>query len=128
MLLERLALLDVRSYAALEFEPQPGLNVFVGANAQGKSNLLEAIGMLGTGRSFRTARDADCIRSGAAIATIAGTALVRGGAIQLAGAIARQGNGARKRYTLNGSPVRYTGYLGRARVVTFVPADLDLIG
>src|SRR5580658_7911645 len=113
MLLERLSLLDVRNYAALEFEPRAGLNVFVGANAQGKSNLLEAIGMLGTGRSFRTARDADCIRSGADAATIAGTARLRSGVVQLACTLARHGNGTRKRYTVNGSPVRYTGYLGR---------------
>ncbi len=44
----------MRNYATLEFAPERGLNVFVGANAQGKSNLLEAIGLLGTGKSFRT--------------------------------------------------------------------------
>ncbi len=60
----RLTLSDFRNYAELEIEPAPGLNVFVGANAQGKSNLLEAIAMLGTGKSFRTARDADTVRQG----------------------------------------------------------------
>ena len=43
MLLTALRLADFRNYAALDFTPAPGLNVFVGANAQGKSNLLEAI-------------------------------------------------------------------------------------
>ena len=127
MLLEHLSLLDVRNYAALEFEPQAGLNVFVGANAQGKSNLLEAIGMLGTGRSFRTSRDGEVIRAGADAATISGRASVRGGTVHLACGIVRLGSGARKRYTVNGTPVRYAGYLGRARVVTFVPADLELV-
>ena len=50
---------NFRNYAELDFAPAPGLNVFVGANAQGKSNLLEAIAMLGTGKSFRTSRDSE---------------------------------------------------------------------
>jgi len=62
LLLTHLALSNVRNYAELDLEPAPGLNVFVGANAQGKSNLLEAIAMLGTGKSFRTNRDADVVR------------------------------------------------------------------
>ena len=43
MLLTALRLADFRNYATLDFAPAPGLNVFVGPNAQGKSNLLEAI-------------------------------------------------------------------------------------
>ena len=50
----RIALSNFRNYERLELEPRRGLNVFVGPNAQGKSNLLEAIAMLGTGKSFRT--------------------------------------------------------------------------
>jgi DNA replication and repair protein RecF len=59
---------NVRNYAELDLQPAPGLNVFVGANAQGKSNLLEAIAMLGTGKSFRTNRDADVVREGMELA------------------------------------------------------------
>ena len=127
MLLEHLSLTDVRNYAALEFEPVPGLNVFVGANAQGKSNLLEAIGILGTGRSFRTARDREVVAEGASVATIAGRALTRSGTLQLGCQIVRGASGTRKRYTVNGASVRYAGYLGRTRVVTFVPQDLELV-
>ena len=75
----RLALSNFRNYADLEIEPAPGLNVFVGANAQGKSNLLEAIAMLGTGKSFRTSKDVDTVRDGADLAVIAGEARVRAG-------------------------------------------------
>jgi DNA replication and repair protein RecF len=119
---------NFRNYAQLDLEPAPGLNVFVGANAQGKSNLLEAIAMLGTGKSFRTSRDADLVREGLELAAVAGDAQVRAGIVHLGCTIARSGNRTRKTYTINGQGVRYARFLGSIRVVTFVPADLQLVG
>lgn len=119
-------LLDFRNYGELDVEPAPGLNVYVGANAQGKSNLLEAIAMLGTGKSFRTSRDADAVRYGTELATIAGEGAVAAGGVNLACTIAKGPGGTRKTYTLNGRPVRYASFLGKLRVVTFVPSDLQL--
>lgn len=126
MLLQRLTLADFRNYTELELEPAPGLNVFVGANAQGKSNLLEGIAMLGTGKSFRTAREADIVRKGCERAMLHGEAALRTGTVELACTIERSSHGSHKTYTLNGSNVRYANYIGRMRVVTFVPADLHL--
>lgn len=126
MLLARLTLADFRNYAELDLAPSPGLNVFIGANAQGKSNLLEAIAMLGTGKSFRTARESDTIRMGCDGATLHGEAMLRAGRVELACAIERSGRGTHKSYTVNGGNVRYAAYIGRMRVVTFVPADLSL--
>ena len=126
MLLAQLALSNFRNYAELELEPRPGLNVFIGANAQGKSNLLEAIAMLGTGKSFRTAREADTVRQDCERAILRGEALLRAGTVELVCTIERGSRGTRKGYTVNAHPVRYAGYLGRMRVVTFVPADLHL--
>jgi DNA replication and repair protein RecF len=54
-----LGLRDFRNYQALSYRPGGRLNVLTGRNAQGKTNLLEAIGVLLTGRSFRTGRLAD---------------------------------------------------------------------
>jgi len=127
LLLTALRLADFRNYPALDFAPAPGLNVFVGPNAQGKSNLLEAIAMLATGKSFRARRESELIREGTALAEIAGEARVPAGRIFLRAALARSGNGARKTFEVNGSPVGFAHFLGRARVVTFVPADLQLI-
>ncbi|HEY5348896.1 MAG TPA: DNA replication and repair protein RecF [Candidatus Lustribacter sp.] len=127
MLLTALRLADFRNYPALDFAPAPGLNVFVGPNAQGKSNLLEAIAMLATGKSFRARRESELIREGTALAEIAGEARIPAGRIFLRAALARSGNGARKTFEVNGSPVGFAHFLGRARVVTFVPADLQLI-
>ncbi len=126
MLLTRLTLRDVRNYAELEFSPPAGLSVIAGANGQGKSNLLEAIGLLATGRSFRTAQERDVVRADRPQALVTGEAHGRDGDIRLGCAITRVGAGTRKRYELNGHAVRFRSYLGQARVVTFVPADLEL--
>ena len=51
---ERLEVCDLRNIRAAAVELEPGLNVFVGRNAQGKTSLLEAVALLARGRSFRT--------------------------------------------------------------------------
>lgn len=56
---------DLRNIAHAEIELTPGLNVFVGRNAQGKTSLLEAVALLARGRSFRTEQTASLIRRGA---------------------------------------------------------------
>ncbi|HET6894481.1 MAG TPA: DNA replication/repair protein RecF [Candidatus Baltobacteraceae bacterium] len=127
MLLRSLHLSNVRNYAQLELEPAPGLNVFIGRNAQGKSNLLEAISLLGTGKSFRTARERDLIREGFELAAISGVAQVRAGDVNLGCTIAATPRGTRKVYSVNGQSVRYAKFLGSLRVVTFVPGDLQLV-
>ena len=125
--LTRLALSNFRNYAQLDLDPAPGLNVFIGANAQGKSNLLEAIAMLGNGKSFRTSRDADLVREGLELSVVGGDAQVRAGIVHLGCTIVKTGNRTRKTYTINGQGVRYARFLGSIRVVTFVPADLHLV-
>ncbi len=127
MRLSWLALSNVRNYASLDFQPAPGLNVFIGANAQGKSNLLEAISLLGTGKSFRTNREADLIASGFQIASVSGGAHVRAGSVNLGCTVMTTARGTRKAYSANGRAVRYAAFLGTLNVVTFVPADLQLI-
>ena len=52
-------LLSFRNYRTLSYHPSPRLNLLLGPNGQGKTNLLEAIGFLLTGRSFRTSRLAE---------------------------------------------------------------------
>jgi len=127
VILRRLTLANVRNYATLDFEPQPGLNVFVGPNAQGKSNLLEAIALLGTGKSFRTARESEIVRGGMPSAALSGEAAVRAGIVRLACSLNLSATGLRKIYAVNGRGVRYASYLGKLRVVTFVPAHLALV-
>jgi DNA replication and repair protein RecF len=127
VILEHLVLSNVRNYAALEFAPEPGLNVFVGPNAQGKSNLLEAIALLGTGKSFRTSRDSEIVRSGLPAAALSGEARVAAGRVRLSCTLTLAGGTLRKIYAVNGRGVRYASYLGQMRVVTFVPSHLQLV-
>ena len=61
-----------RNYRTLNWTPAPRLNLLQGPNAQGKTNLLEALGMLVTGRSFRTSRIAEIPRWGTAASSLAG--------------------------------------------------------
>ena len=72
MKLNNLRLENFRNYISGEAEFDPGVNLLVGANAQGKTNILEAIAFLGSGRAFRTQRAAELIRFGAEFAQLEG--------------------------------------------------------
>ncbi len=63
--IKSLDLRDFRNYEEAHVEFVPGINWIVGSNAQGKTNLLEALSLLSLGRSFRTPHLSDLIRSGA---------------------------------------------------------------
>jgi len=89
--------------------------------------LLEAISLLGTGKSFRTARESEIVRSGMPCAALAGDAVVAGGSVRLSCSLNLGVKGLRKVYAVNGAGVRYAAYLGTLRVVTFVPAHLALV-
>ena len=65
MRLEKLELRDFRNYEKLDITFEPGVNLIVGDNAQGKTNLLESIEFAGCGKSFRTQKNAELVRLGA---------------------------------------------------------------
>ena len=62
MNLTELYLRSFRNYEELELTPDPGVNLIVGDNAQGKTNLLESIFYLGSGKSFRAQKNSEMIR------------------------------------------------------------------
>ena len=70
MNLSNLKLRDFRNYENLDLSFDPGVNLIVGNNAQGKTNLLEAIAYAGSGRSFRAQKTSEMIRFGADFADI----------------------------------------------------------
>ncbi len=64
MQLQRLALENLRNVVEARLEPGPGMNLVTGANGAGKTSLLEAVFILSTGRSFRTAELDKFLRHG----------------------------------------------------------------
>jgi DNA replication and repair protein RecF len=125
-MLDSLAALDLRGYATLEASFGPGAHLVVGPNAAGKTSLLEAIVLLGWGRSHRTSSDGELIRWGRDLARVEG----RIGRDVLEVAVTRSGTdgtGGRKRIRVNGVG-RRTQALGRIlRVVLFAPEEMLLV-
>ena len=72
MHLNKLSLRGFRNYVNLELEFDPGVNLIVGDNAQGKTNLLEAIAYLGSGKSFRAQKTGEMVGFGAEFANLEG--------------------------------------------------------
>lgn len=124
MRLTRLALTDFRNYRSAALEFPSAVTLFLGANAQGKTNLLEAIYLLGTFKSFKTQHNRDIIRWSAAAATVAGTVADRGLDRELEVLLTPQGRRAR----VNRKPVRsLQEFFGACNVILFAPEDLALV-
>jgi DNA replication and repair protein RecF len=120
-----LSLSDFRSWVRADMRFEPGVSVFVGANGQGKTNLLEAVAYLSTLGSHRVASDAPLIRSGSDHATV--QAAVSSGGRQLILEI-EIAAGRANRAKLNRSPLaRPRDLLGGLKTVLFAPEDLAVV-
>ena len=123
MKLQSLKLYDFRNYAAAGVQLHPGVNLIVGENAQGKTNLLEAVFYLSTGRSFRTARNQELIRFGAEFADL-GCELFSGGREQSIRAVLFSGRKPRQLYIGGVKQRSATALPGVLTTVLFCPDDL----
>jgi DNA replication and repair protein RecF len=105
-------------------EPCPRLNVFSGDNAQGKTNLLEAVYLVGTTRSFRATRLQELVRFGSAAAKVGARVISHGLARRHEIAL----EAGRKSVRLDGKTVRDTAdYFRGISVVLFSPEDLGIL-
>jgi DNA replication and repair protein RecF len=120
-----LQLTDFRSWAEIELELGRGPTALIGANGQGKTNLVEAIGYVATLDSHRVAADAPMVRSGAERAVVRAR-VERDGRQTLVELELNPGKANRAR--INRSPVpRAREVLGVLRTVLFAPEDLSLV-
>lgn len=140
MRVRRLQFTSFRNYQHLDLELPAGRVLFLGDNAQGKSNLLEAVHLLASGRSSRAASDSEMIgwrqeaeatqpfaRLGAAVEREEGDVqldlVIAGQAIDRLGPAQRAG----KRYRVNGIPRRAVDFVGQLRAVLFTADDLEIV-
>lgn len=125
MYVEHLSLTGFRSYGQLDTEIGPGITVFVGPNGVGKTNIVEAIGYLGTLSSHRVSSDRPLIAFGADRAIVRGR-LVRGE--QRTSVEVEINAEAANRARINRSnPVRARDVAGILKTVLFAPEDLALV-
>jgi len=125
--LRRLRLRNHRNYAQLDLTPGPAVNVFIGPNGQGKTNLLEAVAMLALSSSPRARRELELVGPAGPGSTI--DAEVESGATTRSIAITLEVEGERARRTIEVDGVRRRAFdlPGHFRVVLFWPDDLGLV-
>ena len=125
MRVKRLKLEYFRNYLSAELAFHPGMNIICGDNAQGKTNLLEAVGYLSTARSHRARYDKEMILFGVQHAFLTGEIESRNRDFTVEIALNSQG---RRQLTSNGVKLRSAGELGEVlNTVLFCPEDLYLI-
>jgi DNA replication and repair protein RecF len=131
MSLRTLELAGFRSYESLTLEFENGPHVIVGRNAAGKTNLVESIAVLSSGRSHRTSTDAEVVRWGSDFARLVARvpSATSDSAEELEVVIHAKGSpsGNRKRVRVNGVNRRATALQPVLRTVLFAPEDMLLI-
>jgi len=128
-----------RTYNKASISFSLSITVFVGPNAIGKTNIIEAITFLSTGKSFRAVRDADVVSWGEQVGRIRGhifkttdTQSSNNKEEIILEMVITSGmvNGQKvpgKKYTVNGVARRQMDFIGNLRSVLFSPTDLELI-
>jgi DNA replication and repair protein RecF len=119
---QQLRVRDLRNIREARLELGPGLNVFVGRNGQGKTSLLEAVGLVARGRSFRTDDATSVIRRGAgSLVASAATHDERSSELEV------QLEPGKRAFRINGREVRPAEYHGRLDVVVYSSERLRVV-
>lgn len=133
MQLSHLSLAHFRNYEELEISFGEAHQLFLGQNGEGKTNLLEAIHLLGVGSSMRGARDASMVREGAAGYRVGGRFLDRAHTdrpalrAEVLYDLPRERGPGTKRILLDKVAARASDLLAAIKVVAFAPADQELV-
>jgi DNA replication and repair protein RecF len=139
LLVRHLQLTNFRNYQNTSLDLPPGRLLFLGDNAQGKSNLLEAVYLLASGRSVRAGNDAEMLgwegkaesqpflRLETSVQRRAGDVLLETVVVGPATALGAGTTRAGKRFRVNGAGRRAVDFVGQLRAVLFTADDLDII-
>lgn len=139
MLIKTLQLSNFRNFKRKKFKFSPKLTVIVGPNASGKTNILEGLYLLSTGKSFRARVEEEIISHRSEIARIKGHVRVDGETVELEIVLTRgeitvgeepdekKERAQRKKLMINGVSRRLFNFAANFRVVLFGPWDLDLV-
>jgi DNA replication and repair protein RecF len=125
--LRRLRLRNHRNYRQLDLTPGAGVNVFIGPNGQGKTNLLEAVAMLALSSSPRARRETELVGPVAPASRIEAEVETAGLRRELAIALTVEGERARRTIDVDGARRRAFDLPGHFRVTLFWPDDLGLV-
>lgn len=124
MFVQSLFLQNYRNYERLALDICNGINVFIGNNAQGKTNLLEAIFVLALSKSHRTSKDKELINWKVNQAQVKATAQRKYGTVQLELNISQQGKMAKLN---NLEQQKLSTFIGALNVIMFAPEDLQIV-
>lgn len=124
MKIEHLKLTNFRNYDSLELDFNKNINIFIGNNGQGKTNILESIYVLSLTKSNRYGIDSDLIKFQEEVAKIEGTvrddALIKKQEVLI--------TKFKKQLSINGKEIRKTrDYISNFCVISFTPNDLEII-
>lgn len=124
MIVRRLVLKNFRNYSDLSWFPHPSLNILSGNNAQGKTNLLEAIFFCTAGRSFRTSREREMIGWSAEKCLAAAEVETVNSSLKISVYLHSSGKTS---FSLNGRKESKSRIYRPGLSVAFTPADLELV-
>lgn len=127
-MLKNLQLTDFRNYRKTAVTFDPRLTLVIGPNGVGKSNLLEAVYLLASGRSVDAVVDADLVRNGSAAAHLQAKVVSNGEEVEF-GITVRRGEAGRSQKIFRVNRVRRPRrqFLGRLPAVLFTPRDISLV-
>ena len=126
MRIKSIALKNYRNYEQLKIDFDNKLNIIIGDNAQGKTNLLEAVYVSGFGKSFRTSKDSELVRFGEKIAHVKIEVERDNGYLEKIEF--RINNQSKKEFHINGVTIsKISELLGTLNIILFYPDDLRLI-
>ena len=124
MYIKKLKLVHYRNYDQLDLTFTDGINLIIGENAQGKTNMMEAIYLLAFTRSYRTSKDKEIIQWDQNYAKIEGTIIKRNQQFPLEIQLSAKGKKAKLNHL---EQRRLSDYIGALNVVMFAPEDLNLV-